>query len=38
MRGGTICIQEPSPELLQGIDVTDEEFLNPVSDTFDALV
>jgi hypothetical protein len=38
MRGGTICIQEPSPELLQGIDDTNEEFLNPVSDTFDALV
>jgi hypothetical protein len=38
MTDGMICIQQPSQELLQGIDVTDEEFLNPVSDTFDALV
>ena len=38
MRDGMICIQQPSQELLQGVDVTDQEFLNPVSDTFDALV
>lgn len=38
MKDGMICIQQPSMELLQGIDDTDEEFLNPVSDTFDALV
>jgi hypothetical protein len=36
MKDGMISIQEPSPELLQGI--CDEEFLNPVSDTFDAPV
>jgi hypothetical protein len=35
MKDGMISIQEPSPELLQGISETDEEFLNPVSDTFD---
>jgi hypothetical protein len=35
MKDGMISIQEPSPELLQGIWETDEEFLNPVSDTFD---
>ena len=38
MSNGVICIQQPSMELLQGIDDTDEEFLNPVSDTFEALV
>lgn len=38
MTDGMICIQQPSQELLQGVDVTDQEFLNPVSDTFDALV
>lgn len=38
MKDGMICIQQPSMELLQGIDDTMEEFLNPVSDTFDALV
>ena len=38
MKDGMISIQEPSPELLQGICETDEEFLNPVSDTFDAPV
>jgi len=38
MSDGMICIQQPSQELLQGIDDTNEEFLNPVSDTFDALV
>jgi hypothetical protein len=38
MTDGMICIQQPSQELLQGIGVTDEEFLNPVSDTFDAPV
>jgi len=38
MKDGMISIQEPSPELLQGISETDEEFLNPVSDTFDAPV
>ena len=38
MKDGMICIQQPSQELLQGIDDTNEEFLNPVSDTFDALV
>jgi hypothetical protein len=37
MKDGMISIQEPSPELLQGICETDEEFLNPVSDTFGAL-
>ena len=36
MKDGMISIQEPSPELLQSI--CDEEFLNPVSDTFDAPV
>jgi hypothetical protein len=36
MTNGMVCIQEPSPELLQTI--CDEEFLSPVSDTFDALV
>jgi hypothetical protein len=35
MKDGMISIQEPSPELLQGISETDEEFLNPVLDTFD---
>jgi hypothetical protein len=38
MKDGMISIQEPSPELLQGICEADEEFLNPVSDTFDAPV
>jgi hypothetical protein len=38
MKDGMICIQQPSQELLESIDDTDEEFLNPVSDTFDALV
>jgi hypothetical protein len=38
MEDGVICIQNPSQELLQGIDDTNEELLNPVSDTFDALV
>jgi hypothetical protein len=36
MKDGMISIQEPSPELLQSI--CDEEFLSPVSDTFDAPV
>jgi hypothetical protein len=35
MMDGIVCIQEPSPELRQGFCETDEEFLNPVSDTFD---
>jgi hypothetical protein len=38
MTDGMVCIQEPSPELLQSLCETDEEFLNPVSDTFDALM
>ncbi len=37
MTDGMICIQQPSQELLQGIDDANEEFLNPVSETFDAL-
>lgn len=37
LKDGMICIQQPSQELLQGIDDANEEFLNPVSDTFDAL-
>jgi hypothetical protein len=38
MTDGMICIQQPSQELLQGIDDSNEEFLNPVSDSFNALV
>jgi len=38
MTDGMVCIQEPSLELRQGLCEIDEEFLNPVSDTFDALV
>lgn len=38
MKDGMICIQQPSQELLQGIDDVNEEFLSPLSDTFDALV
>ena len=37
MTDGMVCIQEPSLELRQGLCEIDEEFLNPVSDAFDAL-